>query len=117
NTPLPAVWRKAVEAVKVASQIVVIGYSLPPTDTFFQYLLTLGLGDNPNLHRVVIVNPDHLKEFKERYRRVFSRSLDDRGRLKFLAMTFTQFADGNRMDFLSFLEWRREFGADDVTND
>ncbi len=87
GTPLAKVWATAVKEIKEASQIVVIGYSMPPTDTFFQYLMTLGLAKNPRLHRVVIVNKDNSDEFKDRYRKVFSRRLDDRGRLKFLTDT------------------------------
>jgi len=83
KTPLPPVWRTAVREIQTAFQIVVIGYSMPLTDTFFQYLLTLGLSTNPNLHRVVVANVDNSETLMNRYRSVFSRSMNDRGRLKF----------------------------------
>jgi len=84
GTPIAQVWASAVREIKKAFQIVIIGYSLPPTDTFLQYLVTLGLASNPNLHRVVVVDKDSSDEFRTRYKTVFSRSLSDRGRLTFL---------------------------------
>ena len=69
---------------------------MPPTDTFFQYLLTLGLASNPAFHRVVVVNRDNSEDFRERYEKVFSRSLSDRGRLQFLnATTFENCVQNN----------------------
>ena len=91
GTPLAKVWETAVNEIKKAFQIIVIGYSLPPTDTFFQYLLTLGLSTNANLHRVIVINNDNSAEFKQRYEKVFARSLSDRGRLIFLGETFQEF--------------------------
>jgi NAD-dependent SIR2 family protein deacetylase len=84
NSPLIKVWETAVEEIKNAFQLIVIGYSMPPTDTFFQYLLTLGLFSNAKLHRVVVVNKDNSEDLKGRYKKVFSRSLQERGQLKFL---------------------------------
>jgi hypothetical protein len=84
KTPLAEVWEAAVDAIREAYQIIVIGYSMPQTDTFFQYLLTLGLSNNQKLHRVVVVNTDSSDLFRARYKRVFSRSLHDRGQLLFV---------------------------------
>ena len=71
---------------------------MPQTDTFFQYLLTLGLQANSGFHRVVVVNKDTSDALKDRYSRVFSRSLIDRGRLKFAPQdSFEQFVDGGGM--------------------
>ncbi|HUT53573.1 MAG TPA: hypothetical protein VM658_09295 [bacterium] len=84
GSPLPAVWANAVKEIEGASQIVIIGYSMPLTDTFFQYLLTLGLSANPNLHRVVVANWDNSQELVERYESKFSKSMKERHRLRFL---------------------------------
>jgi hypothetical protein len=98
GSPLATVWARAIEQIKTAHQIVVIGYSMPPTDTFFQYLLTLGLQANAGFHRVVVVNRDNSDALKERYSRVFSRSLIDRGRLKFRSgESFEQFVNSGGM--------------------
>ena len=91
GTLIAQVWAAAVKEIQNAFQLVVIGYSMPPTDTFFQYLLTLGLASNPRLHRVVVVNNDDSDAFKDRYKRVFARSLHDRGRLQFRKQKFDEF--------------------------
>lgn len=106
NTPIAKVWASAVDEIRSAFQIIVVGYSMPPTDTFFQYLLTLGLATNPNLFRVVVVNTDDSDVFRERYGSVFSRSLSERGRLKFLTdETFQNFISTYMEKVGSDAEW------------
>jgi hypothetical protein len=105
DTPAAAVWKKAVEEMKEAFQIVVIGYSMPRTDTFFQYLLTLGLEENNRLHRVVIVDIDESDDFRDRYERVFARSLKDRGGLKFLRTSFESYIDSSMRIVGKNTEW------------
>ncbi len=100
SQPVAPVWSAAINAIKECAQLVVIGYSLPPTDTFFQYLLTLGVKDNPRLHRVIVIDSDQRPEFGERYRRVFSRSLHDRHRLLIDRRSFESFI-GQRMHQIS----------------
>jgi hypothetical protein len=80
GSPMAEVWRAAVAALKSAHQIVVVGYSMPDSDTFFQYMLGIALTENARLQRVVVVNPDPTKEFRDRFGRVF----DQRFRGKFL---------------------------------
>ena len=60
---------------------------MPPTDTFFQYLLTLGLGKNSVLSRIIVVNPMEGGE-EERYSKVFARALPDRQQLQFRGSKF-----------------------------
>lgn len=93
--PISNVWKEAMEEIQSAFQIVIIGYSMPQTDTFLNYLLALALGENSNLHRVVVVNSDETEDFKIRYKQVFSRSLDSRGRLVFVSETFKKFVLGD----------------------
>jgi NAD-dependent SIR2 family protein deacetylase len=50
------VWNQAVNALKTAKRICVIGYSMPETDTFFKFLLALGLAENHHLYRFVLVD-------------------------------------------------------------
>ena len=94
------VWRQAIEEFSTARQIVIIGYSLPATDTFLPYLLTLGLTRNADLYRVIVVNTDSSEILQERYKRMFSRSLVERGRLVFREMPFARFVD-KEMDRIS----------------
>jgi hypothetical protein len=56
RTTMRPVWNRAVNALKTATRICVIGYSMPETDTFFKYLLTLGLAENHQLYRFVLVD-------------------------------------------------------------
>src|SRR5581483_11425835 len=39
------IWQRAVNEVQKATRICIIGYSMPQTDAFFQYLLTLALAE------------------------------------------------------------------------
>jgi hypothetical protein len=64
---LSAVWREAVSALRTATRVVMLGYSMPQTDQHFRYLLAAGLQENISLRRVVAVNLDGEKEeFKRR---------------------------------------------------
>lgn len=96
-------------ALKDVFQIIVIGYSMPSTDTFFQYLMALGLKENPALNRIVVVNVDNSDELKRRYEKTFSRSLKDRGRLKFWThTTFQDFVTHNMETIGTVVEWPYE---------
>jgi hypothetical protein len=50
------VWKRAVDALKTATRICVIGYSMPETDAFFKFLLTLGLAENDRLYKLIVVD-------------------------------------------------------------
>ena len=60
------IWSKAVEELKLASRICIIGYSMPPADSFFKYLITLALAENHNLYRFIVVdkNPNIAARYK-----------------------------------------------------
>lgn len=92
------VWKTAIDELRTTSQIVIIGYSLPPTDTFFQYILALGLFEKPQLNRIIVVDPAVSKDpdFKRRYEKVFSRGMLERGELKFKGETFQELLEGRR---------------------
>jgi NAD-dependent SIR2 family protein deacetylase len=53
------VWEKASEALNTATRICIIGYSMPESDAFFRYLITLGLADNHQLYKLIVVNKDN----------------------------------------------------------
>ena len=53
---LTPVWAKAVEELKAAKRICVIGYSMPKSDAFFRYLLTLALAENARLSDLIVVD-------------------------------------------------------------
>lgn len=52
------VWEKASDALNTATRICIIGYSMPEADAFFKYLITLGLADNHQLYKLIVVNKD-----------------------------------------------------------
>jgi hypothetical protein len=52
------VWQKAVEELKRATRICVIGYSMPEADSFFKYLLALALSENHGLYKFIVVDKD-----------------------------------------------------------
>jgi NAD-dependent SIR2 family protein deacetylase len=53
---LSSVWQSAARELASAQRIIIIGYSMPLIDKFFQYLLALSLADNHLLDEVVVVN-------------------------------------------------------------
>lgn len=60
DSPLSGIWDAAVESIASATRIVIIGYSMPTTDTHFKYLLAAGLQRNASLRRLAVIdsNPD-----------------------------------------------------------
>jgi SIR2-like protein len=51
------VWSGAMKAIESATRIVIIGFSIPPTDQHFKYLLAAGLAKNSSLRSIRIVDP------------------------------------------------------------
>jgi NAD-dependent SIR2 family protein deacetylase len=55
---LAGMWRNAASALEKAENIVVIGYSLPPSDHFFHTLYALGTAGSTVLRKLWVFNPD-----------------------------------------------------------
>jgi NAD-dependent SIR2 family protein deacetylase len=53
------VWAKALEELRQATRICIVGYSMPEADAFFQYLLTLALSKNDRLYKLIVVDRRH----------------------------------------------------------
>jgi hypothetical protein len=53
---LQPVWHQAVAELENATRICIIGYSLPESDAYFKYLLTLGLSENHGLYKFIVVD-------------------------------------------------------------
>lgn len=68
---MKSVWNAALRDLQAASDIVVIGYSIPETDVFFKYLLAAGLRHGKGT-RFYLMNPD--EEVANRFRRFLSPS-------------------------------------------
>jgi hypothetical protein len=50
------IWNQAVTELQEATRICIIGYSLPESDAYFKYLLTLGLSENHGLYKFIVVD-------------------------------------------------------------
>ncbi len=92
------IWRKAVDALKSAKRICIIGYSMPETDTFFKFLLTLGLAENHQLFQFVVVDsiqssgklPTGRNKIEQRYRDMLEGVFESR-RFRFFGEGFANF--------------------------
>lgn len=69
----PKLWKSASDAIYDARDIVVVGYSLPPTDLHSTALFRTGVKPN-SLRSLVVVNPD--REARKRVRSVLQRGLN-----------------------------------------
>lgn len=55
---LRQVWDNSLNALEKATRIIVIGFSMPETDSHFKYLMAAGLQKNISLREILFVNPD-----------------------------------------------------------
>lgn len=55
---ISSVWKSAIQALRTATRIIVIGFSYPSTDLHFKYLLACGLSENISLRDFIVLNPD-----------------------------------------------------------
>lgn len=78
------VWSQALDAIRHAINIIIVGYSLPKTDIYMQYFLKSAVGPNENLSRIVVFNPVLFEdskacdEMRHRYAECFSEPFRDR---------------------------------------
>jgi hypothetical protein len=70
NGALLRVWDAAVAALAAATRIILIGFSRPPNDLHFKYLLATGLQDNSSLRSITIVDP-RAGKLRSQYEEVF----------------------------------------------
>jgi NAD-dependent SIR2 family protein deacetylase len=77
------VWERAARELGEADNIIIIGYSLPESDSFFRYLYALGSISATRLKRLWVVNPDESPNFKARFEEMVGRGV--RTRLEFLS--------------------------------
>lgn len=80
------VWKAAAEALAGARNIFIIGYSFPESDSFFRFLLSLGLESTTRVRRFWVFNPDSTLE--ARFRNLLGGSTKDR--FAFHEMRFDQ---------------------------
>lgn len=96
---LSDVWDAAVRALRTATRIIIIGYSMPATDIHFKYLLAAGLQDNISLRKLLFVNSglsqqNQGEELKSRLFNVIRTTLFDRGTVEFVNAKTSEFFHG-----------------------
>jgi hypothetical protein len=95
------VWKKAVDALKTATRICVIGYSMPEADAFFKFLLALGLAENDGLYKLIVVDwlmdrhhPPGERTIETRWQEMLEKVFVGR-RFEFVPTGFAQFISGS----------------------
>ena len=102
------VWAKAVEELQKATRICIVGYSMPESDAFFKYLLTLALSKNHQLYKFIVVDlastlgpiptqPSHVgaEVVETRYKQLLEPLFQER-RFSFYSQGFEMFLGNNR---------------------
>ena len=79
--PLSEVWNAAIQALSEATRVVIIGFSVPPTDVHFKFLLAAGLQENISLGSIFCFNPDSRVE--DNLFKMLRLELSDRGFARF----------------------------------
>lgn len=65
---LAEIWAEAFQAIRAATRISLIGYSLPEADAYFRYLLASAMSENPGIYGVSVVdvqNPTLAARYRE----------------------------------------------------
>ncbi|MBL7152452.1 MAG: hypothetical protein ISS79_01955 [Phycisphaerae bacterium] len=82
--PITKMWATAIQRLRTAKNVIIVGYSLPQTDIYMQYFLKAALGPNLNLNRIYVFDPvlfrddETSEEMMGRYGNCFSPQLQKR---------------------------------------
>ncbi len=90
NSILAPVWVNAVRELRDARHIYVSGYSLPDSDSFFPYLLALGMFSPAMVRRFWVFDVDDTGQIEQRYRRLLGSSVA--GGFKYVRTHFSDMA-------------------------
>ena len=85
---LSNVWRAAAQELQDAENIFVIGYSMPPSDSFFRYLYALGTVGGHPIRKFLVFNPDDSELMQSRFSNLLG--LATRNRFEYHGMTFQE---------------------------
>jgi hypothetical protein len=107
-----AVWKAALDVLRNAKNIIIVGYSLPKTDIYMQYFLKSAVGPNSNLQKIIVFDPilfrdnEQTSEMKQRYEECFSPQFS--GRIIFNPRLQVHFPDPSQLgSFYHFVETLR----------
>lgn len=88
------IWTRSLKALSDATRVVVIGFSIPPTDLHFKYLLAAGLQENYSLREIVFVNPlEGMPLIRERCGSLFANQVHNAAKLQFVQATIESFCN------------------------
>jgi hypothetical protein len=76
-----------VRALRLATRVVIIGFSMPRTDMHFKYLLAAGLKENISLRKIVVIDPALSGENASKFKRRIGGTLNRTARVEFVAGT------------------------------
>lgn len=91
--PMEHVWNAAIRSLSIATRVIIIGFSIPPTDIHFKYLLAAGLRNNFSLRELIFVNPDPDDQLRRRARNLLRKDYITSGIIGFSKATFGEFAN------------------------
>jgi hypothetical protein len=75
---LTDVWAAAADAFSKAAYVIVIGYSLPITDSFFRQLYALGSAGEARLRNFLVFDPDPTGQVDVRFRDLMGTGVESR---------------------------------------
>jgi hypothetical protein len=91
ESQLEDVWATAVQRLNTATRIVIIGFSMPPTDVHFKYLMAAGLQQNMSLRQILFINNAAGKDLEERARKLLREAYVDSKLIDFVQMPMNLF--------------------------
>jgi hypothetical protein len=109
SSAVNAVWTAALQVLRHAKNIIIVGYSLPKTDIYMQYFLKAAVGPNSNLQRIIVFDPVLFTEgeqsaaMQKRYLECFSPQFS--GRINFRPSSSLR---GNVGTFQAFVQTLRD---------
>lgn len=95
---LEQIWSRALQELRDAHRIVIIGYSMPLSDLCFKHMLSYALSNNEKLRTVVVVNPS--RDAKNHFGQYFSSRFKQK-RLKVIQIHFQDLFDDKPSTFVS----------------
>lgn len=86
------IWQSSLAALANATRVVVLGFSIPPTDLHFKYLLAAGLKDNYSLREIVFVNPEPgMQLIQARCKELFANQTHNAAKVRFVHTRLEEF--------------------------
>lgn len=84
NSRVNSVWKTALEILRNAKHIIIVGYSLPKADIYMQYFLKSAVGPNSSLQKIIVFDPvlfrdeERNQQMRKRYLECFSPQFSNR---------------------------------------